>query len=373
MRHRALDYVCASCKLQTRPPTTLSRTSRRYVQISATPSSSEPLNQSLDAGNGGSSSGADARFEVLGTPSSLLSASISASQTLHTRRGTLVGFNGTPDNAVSTLSLLAPFRRALLGIPFLYQRITSTTPFTALIATKSTVTSLVVVHLDGRLDWMIAQRNALVAWTGHTLKLSPGLNAKMALAHWGSTTATGRGLLTLSGRGLIHQIALKTGESYVVHPSNVVAYSMMQHPPQPYRFAASALRFQIPGLTTWLPSETRFWRTMRETAVWRFLSSTTFAIRTWSRRTIWGDRLFLHFKGPAQILIQSRGSTLSDALTSRDVNEIADSPAGAVSHALAVKPASEDASAAAPSAAPTKMSFASVEGGSVKFEEAKVN
>jgi len=121
----------------------------------------------------------DARFEVLGNTFSLLSASISASQNLYTRRGTLVGFNGKPENAVSSLSLLGPLTRAVLGIPFLYQRVSSTTPYTALIATKSPITSLVVVHLDGRLDWMVAQRNALLAWTGHTLSLSPRLNTKM--------------------------------------------------------------------------------------------------------------------------------------------------------------------------------------------------
>lgn len=139
----------------------------------------------------------DARFEVLGAPFSLLSASISASQNLYTRKGTLVGFNGKAENvstlkatcsnnrvtdqrqATSTLSLLEPFRRAVLGIPFIYQRVSSTTPYTALISTKSSLTSLVVVHLDGRLDWMITQRNALLAWTGHTLKLSPRVSQKM--------------------------------------------------------------------------------------------------------------------------------------------------------------------------------------------------
>ena len=40
----------------------------------------------------------DARFEVLRSPFSLLSASISASQNLYTRKGTLVGFNGKPEN-----------------------------------------------------------------------------------------------------------------------------------------------------------------------------------------------------------------------------------------------------------------------------------
>lgn len=46
---------------------------------------------------------ADARFEVLGSPFSLLSASISASQNLYTRKGTLLGFNGKPENVQSFL------------------------------------------------------------------------------------------------------------------------------------------------------------------------------------------------------------------------------------------------------------------------------
>jgi uncharacterized protein (AIM24 family) len=232
----------------------------------------------------------DARFEVLGSPFSLLSASISASQNLYTRKGTLVGFNGKAENAVSSLSLLEPFRRALLGVPFLYQRISSTTPFTALIGTKTPITSLVVLHLDGRLDWMIARSNALLAWTGHTLSLKPKWNMKMSMANWGNTTVTGRGLLALSGKGLIHQITLKTGEEYVVHPSNIIAYSMMQHAPQPYRFKSNNLRLQIPNPLTWLP-DSRFWRTLRESTAWRLTRNAAFKVRTWTRRTVWGDRV----------------------------------------------------------------------------------
>lgn len=46
----------------------------------------------------------DARFEVLGGPNSLLSVSLSASQNLYTRRGTLVGVGGKVEN-VSTKDL----------------------------------------------------------------------------------------------------------------------------------------------------------------------------------------------------------------------------------------------------------------------------
>ncbi|PBP18726.1 hypothetical protein BUE80_DR010272 [Diplocarpon rosae] len=150
------------------------RYERRAIQISATPTIESPiltgdvLSNSIDA-----ASSADARFEVLGAPYSLLSVSLSASQKLYTRRGTLVGLSGKAENAQSTLSVLEPFRRAALGIPFLYQRITSTTPITALISTKSPLTSFTVIHLNGTVDWMVAQRKALLAWTGHTLSVSP--------------------------------------------------------------------------------------------------------------------------------------------------------------------------------------------------------
>lgn len=123
---------------------------------------------------------------MLGSPYSLLSVSLSASQNLYTRRGTLVAVNGKVENAVSSLSILEPFRRAPLGIPFLYQKLSSTSPITALISSKSPVTTFAVVHLDGRLDWLVAQRQALLAWTGHALSVSPRVNTKMVgkAAQW---------------------------------------------------------------------------------------------------------------------------------------------------------------------------------------------
>ncbi|KAI7538620.1 hypothetical protein KC331_g10244 [Hortaea werneckii] len=386
MRHQALQHVCLTCRHQARAASTLSRASKRYVQISATPTSTEPTQRSIEASQ--TAAPPDARFEVLGTHSSLLSASLSASQNLYTRKGTLVGFNGVPENALSTLSLLEPFRRIPLAIPFLYQRLTSTTPYTALLAPKSPNTSLVVVHLDGRVDWILAQRNALQAWTGPSLSLRPQVNTALSPAHWGQTHTTGRGLLALSGRGLIHQISLKQGEKYIVHPSHVVAYTAGAGPsssPRPYRFKATSFRLQIPAVRHWVP-DTRFFRVMRESAAWSLLSRVAFTLRTWSRKTIWGDRLFLHFTGPTQILLQSRGNSLRDSLSNRDVNEIADSPAGSAAAAFHRKPSATRGSGGgdvvhdavtpgpgAPSekARETKLSFATVgqKGEGVRWEK----
>lgn len=116
MRRPVLNSVCAACRHCSQQQPLLNRVTRRYVQISATPSSTEPT-QTLNPTNGGSNSSpsagridlyannvhvteiaVDARFEVLSSPFSLLSASISASQNLYTRKGTLVGFNGKPEN-----------------------------------------------------------------------------------------------------------------------------------------------------------------------------------------------------------------------------------------------------------------------------------
>jgi uncharacterized protein (AIM24 family) len=277
--------------------------------------------------------------------------------------------------AQSTLSILEPFRRAVLGIPFLYQRISSTSPITALISTKSPLTSFTVLHLNGTVDWMVTQRKALLAWTGHTLSVSPTISRGMSIAHWGNSQVSGRGLVALAGPGQIYQITLKSGEEYVVHPGNVVAYTVTQHPPLPYRLKSSSLRLQVPNLGfSYLIPDIKFFRIMRQTATWKGITQLLFNLRTAARRTIWGDRLFLQFHGPTTILMSSRASRISDVLTSRDVNEIADSPPGAVQSAvlLASQPKEESMEMKQVADIPTGFRFAAVgKDGKVKFEDAQ--
>lgn len=132
----------------------------------------------------------------------------------------------------------------------------------------------------------------------------------------------------------------------------------MQHPPQPYRFKSSALKFQVPNVMSLLPA-TRFFNTVRESSVWRTLATATFTLRTWARRSIWGDRMFLRFQGPANILVQSRGARLTDSFTARDVNEVADAPAGAVQSASSPKPIKSEKEAE-PVSQPVHVSYATV-------------
>ncbi|KAH6606194.1 hypothetical protein Trco_005347 [Trichoderma cornu-damae] len=317
------QYVCWQC---------------RGIQISATPSTESPRT------GGGDAFGAvehlrdtaDARFEVIGSPYSLLSVSLSASQRLYTRRGTLVAVAGNPDNVREESA--APMRWTpdegeALTFPFIYQRISATSPITALISTISPTATFTILHLDGTTDWMVTQRNALLAWTGHTLSLSPRIQTRLSAAHWGSTFVTGRGLAALSAPGQIYQLQLSEGEEFAAHPGSVVAYSVTKHQPLPFRFKSASLRFQIPSLTTWIP-ETEIMNKARDSQVYKFLARALYSLRTMARRTIWGDRLFLQFKGPSTILMSSRGVRVVDSLTNEQVNEVADAQAGTAASAL---------------------------------------
>ncbi|KAH7325046.1 mitochondrial biogenesis AIM24-domain-containing protein [Stachybotrys elegans] len=355
---RSTRYVCRQC---------------RSIQISAAPSTQAPRlgADAFGAPAGGSRDMADARFEVLGSPYSLLSVTLSPSQKLYTRRGTLVAVAGNAEHAQSTLSMLNPLARGLLGIPFVYQRITASAPITALISTKSTTTTFTVLHLDGTTDWMVSQRNALLAWTGHTLSPSARIQRGLSVTHWGSTHLTGRGLAALSAPGQIYQLTLSEGEEFVAHPSSVVAYTVSRDPPRPFRFKSSSLRLQVPSLTSWIP-ETDFMKTMRKTDTYKFLARMLFRLRTTARRTIWGDRLFLQFKGPTTLLMSSRGVRVTDILSNDQVNEIADTEAGVFQKAI------EDATKPAANATPSSVSNASTvhvasvrRDGKVTFDDSK--
>jgi len=123
---------------------------------------------------------------------------------------------------------------------------------------------------------------------------------------------------------------------------------------------------------------------MKASGTYKFFANFFLRIRTWSRRTIWGDRLFLQFSGPSTILIQSRASRVSDVLTAGDVNEIADAPAGIAQRAIRDVQSGKDSArtgveGAMTSASPEqtqrtqpKLTVASVsQDGKVTFEAAK--
>ncbi|KAI9797996.1 MAG: Altered inheritance of mitochondria protein 24, mitochondrial, partial [Piccolia ochrophora] len=197
--------------------------------------------------------------------------------------------------------------------------------------------------------------------------------------HWGNTECAGRGLLALAGQGQIYEIVLKAEEEYIVHPSNVVAYTITPSPPMPFRFKSSTFRLQIPhlGFSSVLPAS-KFLQMIRASGAWKGLAKSYYFLRTWARRSIWGDRLFLRFQGPATILLQSRAARVSDVLTAREVDELAESPPGTVQSAMismdrqAEKESEQKRSTTRSGDLPTRLSTASVgPGGKVEFEDAE--
>ena len=190
---------------------------------------------------------------------------------------------------------------------------------------------------------MVAQRNALLAWTGHTLRLSPRIQQGLAPANWGATHVTGRGLVALASPGQIYELSLAEGEELTLHPSHVVAYSVTRNPPLPFRFRSTRLNFQLPAVPDSIANAagrlvpakvSEFFANMRDTKFYTTIARILYSLRTATRRTIWGDRLFLQFRGPTNILMSSRGVRVADVLSRDDINEIADTEAGVVGRVL---------------------------------------
>lgn len=120
-------------------------------------------------------------------------------------------------------------------------------------------------------------------------------------------------------------------------------------------------------------------------------------VRTWSRRTIWGDRvsidysrclknhayktqLFLQFEGPTKLLVQTRASRVNDVLTTEEVNEIANAPPGVTREAVELvgeRTTGASGDKPAPSSKPkvetVKQSIATVRGGKVEFQQTETS
>lgn len=209
-------------------------------------------------------------------------------------------------------------------------QISSASPVTALVSVRSPVTSFATVHLNGSVDWMVAQRRALLAWTGRSLSVKPTINTNLVgllcPAGMGESRLTGieRGSLgrlrshrqrpvgscrhrsvvfdRAESRRTVHcapEVRLRFPFSSLGHVqdanerSNVVAYTISSNPPRPYRFKSTTLNFQVPGLKS-LPrfiQDAKFIRDVSDSKAWKTTMSYLHKFRTWSRMTIWGDRV----------------------------------------------------------------------------------
>lgn len=72
--------------------------------------------------------------------------------------------------------------------------------------------------------------------------------------------------------------------------SNVLAYTINRNPPLPYRLKSFQLQIPTFNISSLLP-DSRFIRAMRDSRTWQTITRVLFTVRTWARRTIWGDRV----------------------------------------------------------------------------------
>lgn len=198
-------------------------------------------------------------FKALGTPPALLSVDAPASVPVYVRRKSLVALYGfkTRNHAIDLkLEMLKPMSRLSRGWwPFLYERLTSTTPFSVLVSSRvfrawplrdAHARALATINLNGASDWALVNRHCLQAFSGNSLailmhkyprRVSPALartldvpkSTKTGLGHWpnmGYTLLSGRGTAAITGMGSIYSISIEQGQELTICRENLVAVSV---------------------------------------------------------------------------------------------------------------------------------------------------
>lgn len=198
------------------------------------------------------------------------------------------------------------------NVLMLTSKVTSKTQISATISTKTHLDSFAVVRLDGRIDWIVTQRNALVAWTGPLLSPRPKImrNHVSTLNPFVDIVSV-LGMHEIDGswcgcvvRQRVHPWSFSPREwrvccSSKVPPtlttndnsSHLLAYTITTTTPQAHRLSALPFRIQIPSLIPSRVYQSEFFREMRSTETVQLFARVWHRIITWSRRTIIGDRV----------------------------------------------------------------------------------
>lgn len=193
-----------------------------------------------------------ARMKCLGNPQSILSIDSPPSVPVYVRKGSLLSLYGTNSLAVkSNLQFLLPLSRLFYGgYASFYQKLHSTTPFSALISSstrtlfkKSRNNTFAKLVLDGKNDWAILNKQALQLYTGNSLninmfKLPAKVSSKLVkrvgevstgLPKWnrlGYTLLSGRGQVGLVGNGSIYSINISQDEELLINYQNLLAITV---------------------------------------------------------------------------------------------------------------------------------------------------
>jgi hypothetical protein len=199
---------------------------------------------------------------------------LAPSYPVHIARGALLSLTSTNVQGLSiTNNYLHPLTRILQGFHrFRFETLESTVPATVLISSSSNASSNAsrsqslhshILNLDGTHDWAILPRDAILAWSGASLRIDtlPLPSTVHTRVKWyqffqsrvkktglaaplkpGYSLISGRGEVVVRGEGEIIPVELHAEEEFLVKRANVVGISV-QNPD--VDLAESAEEYQL--------------------------------------------------------------------------------------------------------------------------------
>lgn len=166
------------------------------------------------------SSNEPVRFEVLGATANMLNVRLPKSAVLNVRYNNLYQRLVAVNGSVEKLYIELAKKQASGASPLLFQRcFNKAGPMSLLFALKAQNSNYSVVETGpSNQPWMV-KRDSLVAWTGNYLNVAT--TSKLSRL----AQITGEGKFAIASAGQISQIDLADGESILVSPRSVVAYT----------------------------------------------------------------------------------------------------------------------------------------------------
>jgi uncharacterized protein (AIM24 family) len=164
------------------------------------------------------------------------------------------------------------------------------------------------VETNSSTQWIIAQRKALLGWTGTaTVGPHPGFSA------WSSIKASGAGEIAIVGQGQLFQVEVAEGEQIELNPSNVVAYTEPSEKGQLRRVPLKLINLDLPVLESLISRWTTRLPAVNHVRNWVATAATKLRI---------GDRLALRVKGPCAVLVQTHSTPVRELFSSEELDAI---------------------------------------------------
>lgn len=275
-------------------------------------------------------------FQLLGSPfPSAIHVSLPSSAKLYLKNGAAVlGVTGTVTKPTSTLKYSNAANNAP-SLPLVYQKVTSTSALTLLLSapTRSRKASwYALIEPSKSYNWVV-RRDALLAWGGHQLNLTPitsALHKTLSAFRESPIYVQGDGgQLALTNETLIYEFKVKAGEDVFLRQGSILGLtvpkdqqessgSLLEGMKSVYRVQhlplAATLQEIMPGPLQGVPDTFRTWGAKLNITLPASVSRTFEVVGTyWDRAFsvvrdavsayLWQDDVLVKISGPATVLV----------------------------------------------------------------------